>query len=255
MDTEKLLNFTCEMGRCLLQNGAEIYRVEESIHRILRAYGYQQTEIFAIPSCIIINIQGGTRNHNKAIRIKTTSNNLNRLHELNALCREICAETPSVEVANRRLREVMAKPPYSKAVSYLAHAMVTFFFTLLFGGTLLDAVVSIPGGMAVKYIVFHLNRLRANAFFTNLLAAAFLTCIPLLTIAVGLPVNLDMVIIGCIMLLVPGIAITNVMRDVLSGDFLTAVTRLAEVLIVAMAIAVGVAIPITGVRMLGEMLL
>lgn len=251
METEKLLNFTCEMGRSLLQNGAEIYRVEESIHLILKAYGYQHTEIFAIPSCIIINIQGGARNHNKAIRIKTTANNLHRLNELNALCREICAETPSMEIANRRLRQVMAEPPYPKGISYLAHIMVTFFFTLLFGGTLLDAAVSIPCAVAVKHTVFHMKRLRANAFFTNLLAAAFLTCFPLLAIAVGLPANLDMVIIGGIMLLVPGVAITNVMRDVLSGDFLTAVTRLAEVLIVAMAIAMGVAIPITAARILG----
>ena len=248
METEKLLNFTCEMGRSLLQNGAEIYRVEESIHLILKAYGYQQTEIFAIPSCIIINIQGGARNHNKAIRIKTAANNLHRLNDLNALCREICAKTPSMEVANRRLRQVMEEPTYPWQVSYLAHAMVAFFFTLFFGGTLLDALVAIPCGMAVKFTVFRMKRLRANAFFTNLLAAALLTCSPLLAIAAGLNVNLDAVIIGGIMLLVPGVAITNVMRDVLSGDFLTAVTRLAEVLIVAMAIAVGVAIPITAVR-------
>jgi uncharacterized membrane protein YjjP (DUF1212 family) len=251
VETEKLLNFTCEMGRCLLRNGAEIYRVEESIHLILKAYGYQQTEIFAIPSCIIINIQGGSRNHNKAIRIKTTANNLHRLNDLNALCREICAETPSMEIANRRLKEIMEGPTYSMPVSYLAHAMVTFFFTLFFGGTLLDALVAVPCGMSVKFVVYHLKSLRANAFFTNLLAAALLTSIPLALIGAGLGVHLDTVIIGSIMLLVPGIAITNVMRDVLSGDFLTAVTRLAEVLIVAMAIAVGVAIPITGARIIG----
>ena len=132
VDTEKLLNFTCEMGRSLLQNGAEIYRVEESLHLILRAYGYQQIEIFAIPSCIIINIQGGARNHNKAIRIKTAANNLHRLNDLNALCREICAQTPSVEVANMRLKQVMEEPTYPWPVSYLAHAIVTFFFTLFF---------------------------------------------------------------------------------------------------------------------------
>lgn len=254
METEKLLNFVCEMGRHLLQNGAEIYRVEESVYLILKAYGYQQTEIFAIPSCIIINIQGGSRNHNKAIRIKTTTNNLHRLNALNALCREICAETPSVERANQRLRQVVEEPGYPKTVSYLAHAAVTFFFTLFFGGTLLDAVIAIPCGMVVKFAVFHMKRLRANAFFTNLLAAAMLTSIPLVLMGMGVGVNLDMVIIGSIMLLVPGIAITNVMRDVLSGDFLTAVTRLAEVLIIAMAIAVGVAIPITGARIIAGFL-
>ena len=251
METEKLLNFVCEMGRHLLQNGAEIYRVEESLYLILKAYGYQQTEIFAIPSCIIINIQGGSRNHNKAIRIKTTTNNLHRLNELNALCREICAETPSAARASARLQQVVEEPGYPRLVGYMAHAAVAFFFTLFFKGTLLDALVAIPCGMTVKYTVSHLKRLRANAFFTNLLAAATLTTIPVILIALGLGVDLDLVIIGTIMLLVPGIAITNVMRDVLSGDFLTAVTRLAEVLIVAMAIAVGVAIPITVARILG----
>ena len=250
METEKLLNFVCELGRHLLRNGAEIYRVEESIHRILTAYGYQQTEIFAIPSCIIINIQGGARNHNKAVRIKTTSNNLHRLNDLNALCRRICAETPSAEKAKAMLREVMEGPVYSRTMSYLAHAAVTFFFTLFFGGSLPDALVSIPCGLSVKFTVSHMKSLRANAFFTNLLAAATLTLFPLMTAAAGLPIAFDTVIIGSIMLLVPGIAITNVMRDVLSGDFLTAVSRLAEVLIVAMAIAVGVAIPISAARIL-----
>ena len=250
METEKLLNFVCELGRHLLRNGAEIYRVEESIHRILLAYGYEQTEIFAIPSCIIINIQDTDRNHSKAIRIKTASNNLHRLNALNALCRRICAELPTVARAETLLREIMEGPVYSKAVSYLAHAAVTFFFTLFFGGSLPDAVVAIPCGLSVKFTVSHMKGLRANAFFTNILAAATLTVFPLIAAALGMPVAFDTVIIGSIMLLVPGIAITNVMRDVLSGDFLTAVTRLAEVLIVAMAIAVGAAIPISAVRIL-----
>ena len=96
---------------------------------------------------------------------------------------------------------------------------------------------------AVKFTVFRMKRLRANAFFTNLLAAALLTCVPLLAGAAGLNVHLDTVIIGSIMLLVPGIAITNVMRDVIIGDFITAVSKLAEVLIIALAIAIGIAIP------------
>ena len=73
METEKVLNFSCEMGRQLLQNGAEIYRVEESIHRLLAAYGCQQIEVFAIPSCIILNIQEGEHNYTKSVRIKGAS--------------------------------------------------------------------------------------------------------------------------------------------------------------------------------------
>ena len=89
---EQLLNFSCELGRQLLQNGAEIFRVEDSIQRLMAAYGYAQAEIFAIPFCIILTIQEGEQNHTKSVRIKTVSNNLRRLNELNALCRKLCRE-------------------------------------------------------------------------------------------------------------------------------------------------------------------
>ena len=89
MDHDKLLNLGAEMGRHLMASGAEIYRVEESILRLLAAYGRKEAEVFAIPSCIILNIQEGERNYTKSIRVQTVSNNLRRLSNLNALCREI----------------------------------------------------------------------------------------------------------------------------------------------------------------------
>jgi uncharacterized membrane protein YjjP (DUF1212 family) len=101
-----------------------------------------------------------------------------------------------------------------------------------------------------RLTVSSMVKLHANVFFTNLIAGMFMTVVPLAMIYAGAPLNLDKIIIGAIMLLVPGIAITNAMRDVLAGDFLTALSRLAEVLIVAMGISIGVAIAITGGRML-----
>ena len=88
-DPDQLLNFSCELGRQLLQNGAEIYRVEDSIQRLLTAYGYARAEIFAIPFCIILTIQEGERNYTKSVRTQTVANNLRRLNELNALCRRL----------------------------------------------------------------------------------------------------------------------------------------------------------------------
>lgn len=250
METERLLNLACEMGRQLLQNGAEIYRVEESIQHILHSYGRERIEVFAIPSCIIINIQDADRNHTKAVRIKTASNNLRKLGQLNALCREICAAPPPVEQAQTALRAVVEEPVYPQTLSYLAYGMAAFFFTLFYGGNLRSAAVAFACGLTVKATVFYMKRLGANVFFTNLLAGALLAMVPLGLLRAGMALQLDKVIIGAIMLLVPGIAITNVMRDVLSGDFLTALTRFAEVLIVAMGIAVGVAISITAGRLL-----
>lgn len=251
MDTEQLLNFTCEIGRELIQNGGEIYRAEESMERILSAYGYTQTEVFAIPACIIINIQSDERNHVKSVRMKTSANNLHKLNRINALCRDICRDTPPVAENQAALQVILDTPRYPLALSYLAHGCAAGFFTLFWGGSTLDALVAFFCGLLVKLTLYHLQQVQANIFFTNLISSAALALIPLILGALGVGVNLDMVVIGAIMLLVPGIAITNVMRDVLSGDFLTAVSKLAEVLIVAASIAIGITIPISAFRLLG----
>ena len=249
MNTDKILNFSCDIGKQLMQNGAEIYRVEESLEHILYAYGYEEVEVFAIPSCIIINIQENEKNFTKSVRIKNSVNNLHKLNELNNLCRRICVQKPIIEDAYAYLNEIISEKIYPKMIGYLAYGFVAAFFTLFWGGNIKDAIVSFVCGLAVKATVSKMRSVRANVFFTNLLASILLAIIPLLLVYFQWTINLDTIIIGSIMLLVPGIAITNVVRDVLAGDFLTALTKLAEVLIVGMAIAIGIAIPITGMKM------
>ena len=95
-----------------------------------------------------------------------------------------------------------------------------------------------------------MRKVDSNVFFANLIAAMFLAAPPVLLSLLGAPVRQDMVIIGTLMLLVPGAAITNVARDALVGDFLTALSRLAEVLIITAAIAIGILMSISGIEAL-----
>ena len=245
---EQILNFSCELGRQLLQNGAEIFRVEDSLQRLLAAYGYAKAEIFAIPFCIILTIQEGDHNYTKSVRIQTVSNNLRRLNELNALCRALCWECPPMGESWWRLKRILGEPVYPPAVSYLAHGMVAAFFTLFWGSTVIDALLAFPCGLLVRLVVTAMRRAQINIFFTDMLACMLLALGPEILLRLGCPIQADRIIIGTIMLLVPGIAITNGMRDVLAGDFLTALTRFAEVVIVALSIAVGVAGALTLTR-------
>ena len=250
MEMERLLNFSCELGRQLLENGAEIYRVEESIQFLLNAYGWERTEVFAIPAVIVLNVEADGKNYNKSVRIRTSSLNLHRLQRLNALCRDLCRETPELDEAERRFQAILAEPRYSLAASRLGYSLVALFFTLFWGGTALDALVACVGGLIVQLVVSFMNRVQANIFFTNVVTSMLLAIPPQVLELLGAPIHMDKIIIGTIMLLVPGIAITNVMRDVLAGDFVTALTRFAEVLIVAMGISIGIAITLTGSRAL-----
>ena len=119
--TEQVLNFCCEMGRQLIQNGAEIYRVEDSINRLLTAYGYRDTEVFAIPSCVILNILDEGHNYTKSIRIRSSFINLDKLERLNSLCRRVCRDRPQPEEAFSLLDTISSAPSYPQLVSYLAH--------------------------------------------------------------------------------------------------------------------------------------
>lgn len=245
---EKIINFSCELGRQLLQNGAEIYRVEDSIQRLLAAYGYPRAEIFAIPFCIILTIQEGEQNYTKSVRIQTVANNLRRFNELNALCRHLCRDVPPMEECWERLEAVLREPTYPALVSYLAHGTVASLFTLFWGGVWLDALLAFPCGLLVRAVVSAMSRLRINVFFTNFFAALLSSLVPQILFYLEVGIHADKMIIGTIMLLVPGIAITNGMRDVLVGDFLTALSRFAEVVIVALSMTIGAATAITVTR-------
>ena len=244
---EKILNLSCELGRQLMQNGGEICRVEESVERILTAYGCPKPEVFAIPSCLIVTIRAGERNYTKVVRIKPAPVNLSRLRELNDLCRKVCASTPAVEEVELRLQAILDSPLYSEKLGYLAHGLVASFFALFWGGSLPDALAAFFCGLLIKKTVGFMRSAQANGFFTNLAAAMLTTVIPVVLRELGCSVHVDKVIIGTIMLLVPGLAITNMMRDVLAGDYVAAVSRTAEVLLVALGITIGVAVAMTAV--------
>ena len=193
---EQILNFSCELGRQLLQNGAEIFRVEDSLQRLLAAYGYAKAEIFAIPFCIILTIQEGDHNYTKSVRIQTVSNNLRRLNELNALCRALCRECPPMGESWWRLKRILGEPVYPPAVSYLAHGMVAAFFTLFWGGTWVDALLAFPCGLLVKLVVTVMRRGQINVFFTDMAACMVLALGPEILWWLGCPIHADRIIIG-----------------------------------------------------------
>lgn len=85
INPDHLLDFTCELGILLLRNGAEIYRVEESVQRVLEIYGMSGINVFAIPSLILINFSADGHNYSKSVRVRGTINNMERLNRLNAL--------------------------------------------------------------------------------------------------------------------------------------------------------------------------
>lgn len=252
MDRETLLNLSTEIGWKILESGGEIYRVEDSIQRILRAYGVMDGDVFSIPSCIVVTVNDlDGQPLTRIKRIRSNSTNVHRVDQLNSLCRRICREAPDATVIRQELDRILSQKDYSLPVQVFAMAMISFFFTLFYGGNLRDASCAFFSGILLRLCLWVLQRYQTNSFFVNIMGSALVATLSLASVSLGLADHSDLMIIGTFMNLVPGIAITNVMRDIISGDLIAGMIKLTESLLVATGIALGAGIAIALFRGLG----
>lgn len=246
MDHDKLLSLGAELGRHLMTSGAEIYRVEESVTRLLSAYGLEP-QVFALPNCLIVSF---TTPEGKAVtqmcRIPAHGTDIELLERCNDLCRRLCRELLPVEEARAlvdRLPAVSPQlPPKTVLLGYVGTAA---FFSLFFGGGPWDCLCAALCGLAVgACLLFGRRLIGSNIFFRTAVCSAIVSALALLLVQAGVGQNLEAISIGTLMLLVPGMALTNAMREIMAGDIFSGLNRTAEVILVATAIALGTAIPL-----------
>ena len=243
MDHDKLLNFATEVGYELLMCGAEIYRVEESVKRILTAYGVPTGEVFAIPNCLNVSVitpDGRTLTRIRRVGIHGTD--LYRLEAMNALSRKVCVQLPPLEEAESLLNQICSDHTcYSRAFQLFAYALGSAAFALFWGGDLRDAACCALCGVVIGISQHFMTRLGTNLFFKTFVGASLSALVALLLMALGAGSSLDTIIIGALMALVPGISLTNAMRDIIAGDMVTGITKTTESILIGVSIALGTA--------------
>lgn len=241
MGTNAILHLAADVGQFVLENGGETYRVEDIIVNICQAYGIPTVDSFVLPTGIMVSV---TDNDGQTIslirRIKHRTYNLEKMGQANNLSFRIVREQISVDEAKQILSSIARRTPiYSTFVSVMCGGFVAAFFTLFFGGAIYDFPAALFIGMTLTLLSRSLRKLQFSIFLNNVIGGAVATFLAHFSVAWGLSCNPNCIIIGSIMLLVPGVAITNACRDFIAGDLVSGVTRGAESFIFAMAIAVG----------------
>ncbi len=237
---QKLLNAALDLGHLLLENGAEIYRVEDSIQHVLYAYGAKHVDVFAITNNITVTMTlANDVSYTRLRRVYSRTTNFQIVEALNDLSRYVCINRPSVDVFERKIKEIRKIPRYKEPVMIAGFAGVAFGFTMMFGGLLSDALTALAIGALVRVIVYMLDRLHTNSFFINLLSSFVVTLLAIYAVQYGLAEHTDLIIIGTLMTLVPGVAITNAMRDIIAGDLAAGTMKAVEAMLVALALAIG----------------
>ena len=245
MTNEQILTCAVNIGEQLLINGAEVSRVEDTISRICRAYGIRQSHIFSIASCIIVTLETEDEQWiTQTRRILNYGTNLYRLDRLNNLSRRICSERLSWEEIQKEYDAIITSREYPLAVQCAVCAMIAGAFTIFFGGTLRDGFAALFVGVLLKLTLYGLQAMKMKAIFSNIICSIIsgLGCIFVCLIGLGL--HVDVIMIGNIMLLIPGVLLTNSFRDFISGDMITGLLHFSEAIITAVCVAGGFLISI-----------
>ena len=238
-EENRLLHLMLEMGEKLLESGAEIKRVEDTLERIGFAYGAARMNVFVITSSIIITMEttdGRLLTHTRRINF-ANSTDFTALEQLNELSRQCCKNSMPLDELKRRMNGL--KDPNRRRNLYLGSILAAGSFAVFFGGTWADALVSAVVGVLICFLQEKITGLFANNIMFDL-ACAFLTGVVIcITVRIVPCLNLDKIMIGDIMLLIPGIAMTNAIRDMLMGDTISGLMRLIESILWAGSLAVG----------------
>lgn len=240
MTREQLLSIALDIGEQMLISGAEVGRVEAAIRYICTAYGCRRTDVFTITSSIVLSLEDSDGIHGtQTRRITGTKTNLTRLHRLNDLSRRICRETPDYEAVQGELAAIGTTPAFPLWLEVLSSGLIGCAFAVFFGGNLNDGLVAAVLGCGLRLTTWLLQKASMNAIFTNVVASFLLSLSAILLVRFGCGQDANKIIIGNIMLLIPGIALTNSLRDMISGDIMTGLLRFLDAVLVAAAIAAG----------------
>jgi uncharacterized membrane protein YjjP (DUF1212 family) len=242
LQSKELMNIALIAGEIMLTSGAEIYRVEETIVRICNSYKLK-CESFVLPTGIFISIENEDGSMNTAFRrIRIRKVDLNRIDSVNSLSRNLqTCQAPCGKVLET-LSEINNSKQYSFPARIAATAIGSFSFTIIFQGSLYDGIITLCIG-TVSYLLREiLIRRGFFQFLENFTAGILAGFLSIAAYRFFHFLNHYKIIIGSIMLYLPGVSITNSIKDALYGDLVASLTRLGEAVLLVAVLAAGVAI-------------
>lgn len=238
----ELLSCILDMGMLLLTSGAEVMRVEDTITRLCLVYGFAEADVFTITSSIVLTVtlpDGHTLTQTRRIHARDTD--LGRIEKVNALSRRLCAAPLPAADFKREIAEIRKAGIYPKAVRCAMYGMAAAAFAVFFGGSAADALPAAIGGVLLFWALGFCRKLHLNDILQSMLASAFAGFVVMLMVRLGLGENPDKIIIGNIMLMIPGITLTSSLRDLINGDTISGLLGVCEAVLKALAIAIGFA--------------
>lgn len=239
--TQELLRCIVELSEQMVCSGAEVYRVEDSIERMCVAYGAVRVDAYVTTSNIVVTCEmADSREFTHTRRIKSSAVNIEKLHALNSLAREVTRDKPDAEDFRARLKNAEDIKTYSFWEQLLFYAVIAGSFTVFFGSrSIRETLASFVIGGVVGFLVLKAEKHNVNKMMVRFFCSAVFSTLAFLCLHFGLVSDVDNIIIGNIMSLIPGVGFTNALRDLFAGDTMTGILRAIEAILLASCMVLG----------------
>ena len=240
-DSCQVLETAMEAGHILLENGAEIFRVEETMGRICRHFGVESRDFFVVCNGIfIMNRNAGEKQFAQVRYVPVRSPRLDKVIAVNQLAREVEKGFYSLEEVNRQLEKIRQMPNETAGMRGLATGVESACFCYMFGGGMADAAVAFLAGALLYIYILKLGEPHLSRIVSHIGGGVLLTLLCIVFHSLGLGERMDLMIIGTIIPLVPGVAFTNGIRDIVDGDYISGFIRLLDAVLLFLSAGIGV---------------
>lgn len=243
MNYNKIVQGILDIGESMLISGAENYRIEDSLYRMCRSYGFVKYDVFVIPSNIQITVE--TENGDIITQVRHIENadiDFDQLDYMNNLCRYVCSHTPDEEELQKKYQEVKNRPPQHPAAKYFAGIMGGTGFAVFFGCNFKDAIVAVIVSLMIVVVGKWLEKREGNLFVYNTILSFLSEVIIVLSVRNGFADHPERIMIGIVMLLISGLSTTNGIREILQKDYISGFINIMNSILGAAGIAVGTAL-------------
>ena len=235
------LAFLRRICNLLIQSGCSSNRVELLTQILGESWGYE-VETVAIPTAVWINVRTRQQTLHELTRVRRWSIDLDRLARLNELVESVRQHQLSISDANARLNADEAMPPpYGKILTLLAGALTSPILILSYGGTPLTVALGVPAGILVQYLNKYLFSSEQRRYLGDFLIAASMAAYAYACRAFIPAVDAPLLIIGGIVVIVPGLTLVNAVHEVAQKNLVSGAAKLLEALMITASLGFGVA--------------
>lgn len=239
-ERERILEAILDIGEIMLIGGAEVNRVEDTVSRMARAYGFAKADVYVIPVAIVATVRGNQGDiHTQCRRVMQMSTDLTKVEQCNALSRRVCAEPLALEELRAAIEKIRRCSVFPRWVIFCAYGLMCGCFSVLFGGSASDAICAGVCGLLLFVVQLFCRRLRMQDVVQTLFASMLMGLAAVGMTSVGLTRTPDLIIMGTIMPMISGLALVTALRDMINNDLTSGVTGLLAALVRAMTIGLG----------------